>query len=954
MKKIVIIMFSLLAIVLWGCTPQEVQEGVLKDFELPEFIYEDISFPTQFIGNDSKSYQLTYSSSDVNTLNKSGKIGEIEINKEVIISVTTKVERELFQKDFMILVLKSPLEEGVLKELEIPNVIFEDYEFLTSIKDNSNQEYSLKYSSNNIDAFSNNGKVTRSVTDTNVILTVIAKRSKVVFKREYSVLVPSSSTEVSDDTVAALEAKDTFELGIETVESNIKLPAIYKGFELTWLSSNSSVIDSEGKYYPVDEDKNVTLTVEFRKDNLALASKDFVVLAKSVSVQNRLLMASLTVDIPANISETDSLTLSNSFDYGVTGTWVSSKPEIINNDGNVLFKTFEQTAVLTLTLSYLEEKLMLNYEVKVNAIENSIEFIDAVSKLNIPAETTEDINLPLVVKVNNKDIKLEYYISNLDLISQEGIITRGDTDKDVLIVITRKTENREELLEINITVLGFSIEEAAEMFNLGFEETYVDIELPDSFMGYEILWLSLNESIISSTGKYSFVSEDTEVILSALFMGGTYPEKEISVIAKPIPDQVRLDLVIDTINIPEVASSNLSLKTEYEYNVTAIWTSSNEEVIANSGTVYLSDVEKVVILTLNLKSGENTLSKVFTVTTIAIEGKQVMGHNYQDYAKDFNLSSMIDVHLEEQRLVLDEGKTTGTYVSSEFNTKGFNTLVSSWAAISSIKGTAEVQVKVKVDGVWSKYFSYQKWGLGLQNRSVNSSDSIAKMSVDEISILNSKTANAYQYKVTLRRDSAIDESPKLLLVAVALTIPGYTYEVDVTGLPDFVDYDVPMLNQNEVPGIGNSICSVTSSTMLLKYKGHDFTEFDSEYEHRYIAGLFRDYGANIYGNWVFNTVGMSAYGEDTYVNKMYSFEELQKHLFEVGPISASVKGNMGLYTTAGHLIVVRGYRVTNGQTFVIINDPNINNRFGAGLFVYYELPLATFMAAWRGVNYIIK
>jgi len=331
-----------------------------------------------------------------------------------------------------------------------------------------------------------------------------------------------------------------------------------------------------------------------------------------------------------------------------------------------------------------------------------------------------------------------------------------------------------------------------------------------------------------------------------------------------------------------------------------------------------------------------------------------MGHNYQDYAKDYNLANMIDVHLENKRLVLDEGKTIGTYVSSEFNTKGFGTLVASWAAISSETATAEIEVKVKVDGVWSKYFSYQKWGLGLQNRSINSSDSIAKLSTDELVVGNSKTANAYQYRVTLRRNTIADESPKLLLVAVALTIPGYTFEVDQTGFPDFVDYDVPKLNQNEVPTIGNSICSITSSTMLLKYKGHDFTEFDSEYEHRYMAGLLKDYGSGIYGNWVYNTVGMSAYGEETYVNKMYSFAELQKHLIEVGPISASMKGNMGLYTTNGHLIVVRGYRVVNGQTHVIINDPNINSRFGEGLFVYYELPLATFMAAWRGVNYIIK
>ncbi|HHX78264.1 MAG TPA: C39 family peptidase [Acholeplasmataceae bacterium] len=951
MKKLFIIMFSLLAIVLWGCTPSEVEVGVLKDYELPEFIYEDVSFPTQFTDVDNVTYQLSYFSSKPDILNVSGKIGEITKNEEVSITVEAKSGKKEYQKEFVILVLKTPLEEGVLKDLEIPNVISEDYGFILNITDNQNQEYNLKYSSSDVEAISNSGKVNRDDTDKNVTITVIAERENQFFKKEYNVLIPASSTEENDDV---LTAKEAFDLGIEIVENDVELALVFMGFELTWVSSNSSVIDKTGKYYPGDQDTNVTLTAEFRKENEVLATKDFIVLAKGLSTQERFLMASSDVDLPVSISVGNDLDLIDSFQHGVTGVWESNKPEIVSSDGKVVFATTKETVILTLTLSYLNEEFKINYTVTINSIENSLEFMEAIGEINIPSKTKVDISLPSLVEVNGKTIELEYFISNTDVIGYDGVINRDSTDKNVIITITRKTDDRVEQIEKTVTVLKLGVEDAFDLFELGITETYSDIELPESFMGYEIIWLSFSENIISSTGKYSFVSEDTEVLLSALLLSGDYPEKEFTVIAKPIPDLERLNLIVETINIPEVATSNLVLKTMFDYDVTGIWTSSNEDVITTSGTVYLSDSEKVVTLTVNLQYGDSTLTKVFTVTTIAIEGKQVMGHNYQDYAKDYNLANMIDVHLENKRLVLDEGKTSGTYVSSEFNTKGFGTLVASWAAISSKTATAEIEVKVKVDGVWSKYFSYQKWGLGLQNRSINSSDSIAKLSTDELVVGNSKTANAYQYRVTLRRNTIADESPKLLLVAVALTIPGYTFEVDQTGFPDFVDYDVPKLNQNEVPTIGNSICSITSSTMLLKYKGHDFTEFDSEYEHRYMAGLLKDYGSGIYGNWVYNTVGMSAYGEETYVNKMYSFAELQKHLIEVGPISASMKGNMGLYTTNGHLIVVRGYRVVNGQTHVIINDPNINSRFGEGLFVYYELPLATFMAAWRGVNYIIK
>jgi len=215
---------------------------------------------------------------------------------------------------------------------------------------------------------------------------------------------------------------------------------------------------------------------------------------------------------------------------------------------------------------------------------------------------------------------------------------------------------------------------------------------------------------------------------------------------------------------------------------------------------------------------------------------------------------------------------------------------------------------------------------------------------------------AFQYKITLRRNTADVASPVLSLVAVTLNIENYTYAPSTAALPAQVDYDVPKLNQNEVPEIGNSICSPTTSTMLLKFKGFNFTDKDAQYEHRYIAGLVADRGHNnpTYGNWVYNTVTMGAFGLDAYVQRMYSWSELKYHLATVGPVGASIKGNTGLYTTGGHLIVVRGYKEINGKTYVICNDPNINSRFGAGLFVYYEFPLDVFENFWRGVVYVVE
>ena len=351
------------------------------------------------------------------------------------------------------------------------------------------------------------------------------------------------------------------------------------------------------------------------------------------------------------------------------------------------------------------------------------------------------------------------------------------------------------------------------------------------------------------------------------------------------------------------------------------------------------------------------MEKEFSVKTATLHKLNM--HYMVERANDFDKGSMFNVELKDNKVVLKKGELYGYYDSAIYETLNFKELVGSWAATSSKEATCELLVKIRVNGEWSKYFTYGIWGLGRNNLYYNQSDKNAKMSVDEILPTNG-LGDAFQYRIILRRDSENVESCKLSLVAMAMRIPDYKFDVDTSNLPDFVDYDVPKVNQNVVPEIGSVICSATTSTMLLKYKGFDFSTKD-EFENRYIANLVADRGHNspTYGNWVYNTVTMGAFGLDSYVKHLYSWEELKYHLATVGPVGASIAGNAILYTTGGHLIVARGYRVVDGKTYVICNDPNINSRFGNDkdgnpYFVYYEFPLETFMNFWRGTIYVVE
>ena len=330
-------------------------------------------------------------------------------------------------------------------------------------------------------------------------------------------------------------------------------------------------------------------------------------------------------------------------------------------------------------------------------------------------------------------------------------------------------------------------------------------------------------------------------------------------------------------------------------------------------------------------------------------------HNFIARANDLLSFDVTNLKKEGKYLVLADKTKDGVIESPIIETKEFIKLVGSWSAITNPESTIELFISVRINNSWSKYFTYGAWGLGGENLYYNQDDQDVHMDVDEIIAKGDNLANGFRFKVVLKKDA------KLSLICIALKIPNYTYPVDASNLPSYVCYDIPCLNQNMVPVIGGEMCSATTSTMLLNYKGFSFKDKDSEFEHRYIAGLVADNGhhAPTYGNWVFNTAVISAFGVDSYVARQYSWEELKLHLATVGPVGASIKGDTGLYKTGGHLIVVRGYREENGKTYVICNDPNINGRFGNDkdgkpLFVYYEFPLEVFNAFHRGVIYVIE
>ena len=599
--------------------------------------------------------------------------------------------------------------------------------------------------------------------------------------------------------------------------------------------------------------------------------------------------------------------------------------------------------------------------------ENIIyQLLDEVSeKTNLPDKVFADVELVTELDYSDYHFTISY-TTNSENFDNSGKVKLEKEEKQVTVSYTvvidveGKEYSKEYSKKITVCSVVKAMEEASNTISFP-EIIRGDVTLPNEIGGFEAQWTTSNKSVLTNKGVYTYTEaiEDVELGLSLIYNDGEeFFDKEFSVKVGPYEDLRCIELASEGFTLREdIYTNKVALQKEFDYGVTATW-SSNKTII-NTTTGEVGSVEAVtpVILTVTFKKGSETKSVNFEVLVHPYDGASNTDHLIIDRAENFK-GTFTDVELKDGKVVIKEGKTTGKYESIEFDTLEFEELVATWACVTSTKATAELEVSIYTKGAWSKYFTYGEWGLGKVNTYYNQNDTNVSMKVDEIILSGSNLGSKFKYRVTLKRDNASVESPRLSLVAVTLNIPNYSYPVDATNLPKEVDYELPRLYQHDVKVIGSTICSATTTTMLLKYNGHDFAEEAKtyanasvwgEYEHGYIASLVADPGHNspTYGNWVYNMVTAGAFGEDAYVARMYSWEELKAYLANYGPVGASIAGNFGIYSTNGHLIVVRGYKETANGTVVICNDPNVRG-------VYYEVTLEIFMNAWRGVVYIIE
>ena len=578
---------------------------------------------------------------------------------------------------------------------------------------------------------------------------------------------------------------------------------------------------------------------------------------------------------------------------------------------------------------------------------------EAMDNIILPTETDVDLSLP----TKYQEVNISWKSSAENSISSTGKVVKGEYSPTVSLTASFEYNSQIETKVYKIKVGKLSPKEVLDKTLAEYEFSY---EIKDGQVNFKknfatpynyivATWTSDTTSLVSDEGyivNYPDVKTTIKMHL-VLTLKEEKVENDYFIEVNPISLSDRVRLIEDELNYPTIIMNNqISLPTTFENGLVGSWQSSDESIITNSGKVNLSNQIKDVKLTLTLSYLEESIQREYNMRVYKNDMLKVISAN------DFDQEKMTNLELKDNRIVLKAGELSGSYLSGDIEINNSKTIVPTWVSTSSNNETVLFSYQIFDGSKWSGFIRYSKtgWGFGLHNIMESQNDGVAKTNEDITELVNGGVITKLRFKLEFKRTSLDYEGPKLAMVTFMLEPNNIVDNFSLENIPNKVLYDVPKLYQRAVPNIGGIICSATSSTMLLKYKGENFLNKDN-LEHRYIAEFVKDYGNNIYGNWVYNCVGMAAFGYTAYVERLAGIKELVHHLIHIGPAALTVRGTMAsnvtTYTTAGHLLVIKGYTYNDGVLTFIANDPNVNT-----VECTYSSDLIS--STWRGVVYTIE
>ena len=335
------------------------------------------------------------------------------------------------------------------------------------------------------------------------------------------------------------EAVDTVSIVFATgdnansVTQNLNLPTTLAGdIEIAWTSSNTAVIANNGTVTRGFNDVTVTLTATLTKGD-ATATKDFTVTVKGHDVDAALAAITITGALTYNAT-TQIYTVNGNITLPATAngldvTWESTQPAVISDAGVVTRPAYGQpnaNVVLIASINSVERE----FTMVVPAITEKpaalilSEARDALLLSGIGDGVSQNLNLPTTV--GTEGVTVTWSSSNTAVISNLGVVVRGDENITVVLTATLTLGTESVTKEFEVVVLAaadfIAVEDIAEAIeisrsgenNLSYTRTYVRIQ------GVTILGITNDGVVFADASGILFAYMGQRI--STVEVGGVY------------------------------------------------------------------------------------------------------------------------------------------------------------------------------------------------------------------------------------------------------------------------------------------------------------------------------------------------------------------------------------------------------------------------------------------------
>lgn len=415
----------------------------------------------------------------------------------------------------------------------------------------------------------------------------------------------------------------------------------------------------------------------------------------------------------------ENLNLITDLGYGVSGKWTSDNLMVIENDGTVHRRSFEQKALLTLELFFRGDTAFpqkISYNVTVVRLDGYSdeeilrEYLDVVmTESYFTDQPSQSITENLKTALPNEGpdgISLSWENSDEVHIASDGTVLRPSWDEDnaevsIKLTATKGTATAEKLF--SFTVLKHISPETAlsnAMDSVTYDKMTVEnpssitkkLNLPMEFYDYvSVEWSSSREDVISIEGKVIRQMHNTAVTITATFtheLSGETASKEFSFNVLLSPEGKMTEDYNEIVfpNIGQTVSDFELPLIGSEYQSTINWTSSDVSTLSimqYAGVVQgcvkrpsFEEGDKVVTLTAAMENEGQKKSFTFDFVVLRLPSDEVVVQSAYDFItyetisaepsseirnnlsliKSFETGVVCDWNISDEETVNEDGK----------------------------------------------------------------------------------------------------------------------------------------------------------------------------------------------------------------------------------------------------------------------------------------------------------